>query len=73
MFNSISKKKGNDISCLITLEELVDAIVSLNNRVTELQRETWRLNDDTKSQHSLWTEAIDKLKLDQTEPIRHSL
>ena len=68
-----SNTKGKDIWSLLTLEQLAAAIASLGDRVNQLKNETWRLNRTTRLSTSLWTQVIEKLKIDHNEKIRHSL
>jgi len=68
-----SKVQGKGIWSRITLDELIGAIASLNDRVNGLKNESWRLNNKNKQATSLWAEVIQKLKLENTESIRHSL
>ncbi|CAF5181556.1 unnamed protein product, partial [Rotaria magnacalcarata] len=71
--NCNPNRNGKDVWSRITLEELVGAIASLEDRVHDLQDETWRLNGRNNSSGSLWGEVIDRLKLAHDEKIRHSL
>jgi hypothetical protein len=64
---------GKNIWSRITLENLVDAIASLGDRIEELGTETWRLNAETKSSSSVWGEVINKLQLNHSEATRQSL
>ena len=73
MAKSNSNKAGKNIWSRITLDELTITIAGLGDRTDQLEAETWRLNDKTRSPGSLWGEIIDKLKLDNNETTRHSL
>ena len=73
MHRAQSNKKGNDIWSLITIDQLAVAIASLDDRIDQLQHETWRLNDQTKLTTSLWAEVITKVGLDNNEKIRQSV
>ena len=46
--------KGKNIWSLITPEQLAAAIVSLGDRINQLDKETWRLNAETALATSLW-------------------
>jgi hypothetical protein len=73
MANSNSGEKGKNIWSRITVKQFVAAVASLGDRVNRLKGETWRLNDTTRSSHSLWGEVIDNLKLDHSELTRLAL
>ncbi|CAF3959946.1 unnamed protein product [Rotaria sp. Silwood1] len=62
-----------DIWSLISLDDLVTAIISLGERMNLLNDDSWRLNKSGKSSSSCWSEVIRKLKLDDDEKTRHSL
>lgn len=73
MSESTPEPKGKGIWSRITEQQLVIAIASLNDRVSQLRGESWRLKNDTRSSKSLWAEVIEKLKLKNTERTRQSL
>jgi hypothetical protein len=73
MSKSKSNGKGKSIWSSITEEQLVTAIASVNDRAKQLEKESWRMTDDRKRSTSLWGEIIQKLKVQHTEKIRHSL
>lgn len=73
MSKSSSKDKNGDIWSQISLHQLTKAIVGLGDRIKELQTETWRLNDKTRTTDSVWNTLILSMNLDLTEGIRHSL
>jgi hypothetical protein len=68
-----SNTKGKGIWSLITVKQLAAAIASLDDRIKQLNKETWRLNNKTKLSTSLWAQVIEKLKIKHNEKIRHSL
>lgn len=72
--NSDNTEAGKTIWSNTTLEELVDVIASLGDRVAQLKDEGWRLNARTKSPNSLWYQVISKCKkLEHNELTRASL
>ena len=73
MGDTNSDKKGKNIWSRISLYDLAAAIASLGDRTNQLKEETWRLNDKTRSPHSLWGKLIDNLKLDHSELTRQAL
>ena len=73
MSNSSSKDKKGDIWSQISLHQLTKVIVGLGDRIKELQTETWRLNEKTRTTDSVWNTLILSMNLDLTEGIRHSL
>ena len=73
MSGSSSKDKKEDIWSLINLSQLTKAIAALGDRIKELQSETWRLNEKTRTTDSVWNKLISSMNLDQTEGIRRSL
>ena len=73
MSSSSSKDKKGDIWSQIDLDQLTKAIAALGDRIKELQTETWRLNEKTRTTDSVWNTLILSMNLDQTEGIRHSL
>ena len=73
MSNSKSNIKSGNIWSLITVEQLAADIASLGDRINQLNNETWRLNAETKLPSSLWAQVIEKLNIEHTEKIRHSL
>ncbi|CAF0841297.1 unnamed protein product [Didymodactylos carnosus] len=73
MTNFRSKNEKKSIWERITVEQLAIAIASLGDRSDELKKETWRLNAKTCQEDSVWSELIDRLKLDQNECTRLSL
>ena len=73
MSSSSSKAKKGDIWSQINLDQLTKAIAALGDRIKELQTETWRLNEKTRTTDSVWNTLILSMNLDQTEGIRHSL
>jgi hypothetical protein len=65
---------GKTIWSNVTLDELVDAIASLDDHVAQLKDETWRLNVKKSSSNSLWHQVINKCKrLEHNEQTRASL
>ena len=73
MQKSQSNIRGNDIWSLITPDQLAVAIVSLGDRIDNLERESWRLNDQTRVTTSLWAAVTTKVGLDNNEKNRQSL
>ena len=57
----------------ITREQFISAVNDLGSDKEQLDKETWRVNDITRSKDSVWSRLISKLELNQTENIRHSL
>jgi hypothetical protein len=54
-------------------EQFISAVNDLGSDKKQLDEETWRFNDFTRSKESVWSRLISKLELSQTESIRHSL
>ena len=52
---------------------MIAAINDLGADRKQLDKETWRFNQFTRSEASIWGRLISKIKLNQTESIRHSL
>lgn len=73
MASASTARNKADIWNRITLQQLVDAIVALGDRIDELKTETWRLNDKTKAPESVWNQLILSLNLDRSERTRQSL
>ncbi|CAF1491231.1 unnamed protein product [Adineta steineri] len=73
MAPSKSGKTGSIIWSLIDVDQLVDAIVFLDDRIDQLKDETWRLNTKTRPPDSLWYQVINQLPLDQSECTRKKL
>jgi hypothetical protein len=48
-------------------------VKELGSDKKELDKETWRFNEHTRSEKSIWGHLLSKLKLNETEKIRHSL
>ncbi|CAF3960225.1 unnamed protein product [Rotaria sp. Silwood1] len=57
----------------ISREQFISAVNELGPDKEQLDVETWRLNDFTRSKESVWSRLILKLSLNHTENIRHSL
>ena len=69
-----NKVAGKQTICSQTpLEQFISAVNELGSDKKLLDTETWRLNDCTRSNESVWGRLISNLKLNQTEKIRHSL
>ena len=74
MTDSNSNGTGRSIWSNVTLEELTDAIASLNDNVAKLKDETWRLNTKKNLSNSLWHQVINRCKgLQHNEQTRVSL
>jgi hypothetical protein len=54
-------------------EQFIYAVNDLELDKKQLDKETWRFNEFTRSKESVWGRLISKLELNQTENIRHSL
>ncbi|CAF1136156.1 unnamed protein product, partial [Rotaria sordida] len=63
------KSTGNNI----TQKQFISAVSELGFSQRQLNNETWRLNELTRSNESVWGRLISKLNLNQTESIRHSM
>ena len=57
----------------VTRGEIISAVNELGSDKKQLDKETWRLNEHTRSGESIWDRLLSKLKLNETEKIRHSL
>lgn len=57
----------------ITREQFIAAVNHFGIDRKQLDNETWRLNDLTRSDNSVWGRLISHLNLDHTENVRHSL
>ena len=57
----------------VTRAEIISALKELGSDKKQLDKETWRLNEQTRSGESVWSRLLSKLKLNETEKIRHSL
>ena len=58
---------GNHVS----RKQLIAAIDDFGSDRKQLDKETWRFNQFTPSEASIWDRLISKIKLNQTESIRH--
>ena len=57
----------------VTRAEIISALKELGSDKKQLDKETWRLNEQTRSGESIWGRLLSKLKLSETEKVRHSL
>ena len=57
----------------VTPKQFLTAVNDLEFDENQLNTETWRFNDFTRSNESVWGRLILRLKLNQTENVRHSL
>ena len=57
----------------VTRAEIISALKELGSDKKQLGKETWRLNEHTRSGESIWGRLLSKMKLNETEKIRHSL
>ncbi|CAF4538461.1 unnamed protein product, partial [Didymodactylos carnosus] len=67
-----AEMKFNTIQPDIPIEYMFDGLHP-SAHGTQLDKETWRFNEFTRSKDSVWGRLISKLKLNQTESVRHSL
>jgi hypothetical protein len=54
-------------------EQFISAANELEFDENQFNKETWRFNEFTRSNESVWGRLISKFKLNQTENVRHSL
>ncbi|CAF3984336.1 unnamed protein product [Rotaria sordida] len=74
--NQPNEKKVADKGIIwnqIGREQFISAVNNLGPAKKQLDKETWRLNDFTRSKESVWGRLISKLNLNHTENIRHPL
>ncbi|CAF3275361.1 unnamed protein product [Rotaria sp. Silwood2] len=71
--NEKEVEKKQTIWDQITRKQFISAVKELGSDKKQLDEETWRFNDFTRSKESIWSRLISKLKLNQTENIRQSL
>ena len=57
----------------VARREFISALKELGSEKNKLDEETWRFNEQTRSEKSIWGRLLSKLKLNETEKIRHSL
>ena len=66
-------EEGPIIGNHVSRKQLIAAINDLGADRKQLDKETWRFNQFARSEASIWGRLISKIKLNQTESIRHSL
>ncbi|CAF1509386.1 unnamed protein product, partial [Adineta ricciae] len=71
--NQNDQEDKQTTSSRVTKEQFLAAANELELDEKQLNRETWRFNDFTRSDESVWGRLTLKLKLNQTENVRHSL